>query len=97
LRQGLCRPCRADAAELVRDVYFTQFVRLTAGKTYRQWQMSRDAPHEMLLRRAFLDGDLEEVIEMVFREAFEQGVLGYPVLIQQLQHDLEIDEEVDEE
>lgn len=72
-----------------REAYLIQSIRLDAAKTYRQWSRTADAPTEYLLRRAYLDHDLTEVIEMVFRLAFEQGFLSYPGIATRLERDLE--------
>jgi len=93
LKRGLCRDCRVSDDITRYDAYLLQSIRLDAGRTYRQWTMTPDAPTERLLRRAHTNGDLTEIISMVFRTAFEQGFWAYGPLVAQLQHDLEEDEE----
>lgn len=89
VKRGLCRDCREEMVTTAREAYLIQSIRLDAAKTYRQWSQTADAPTEHLLRRAYLDHDLAEVIEMVFRLAFEQGFLSYPGIVARLEQDLE--------
>ena len=89
LKHGLCRDCLGRARVDLHDAYLVQFVRLEAGKAYRDWSATPEAPVEMLLRRAYTSGYLTEVIESVFRSSFEMGFMAYPGLVVELESDLE--------
>ena len=89
LKQGYCRDCREVQQDSLRETTFAHYIRLDAGRTYHQWADQAGPNFEILLRRAYLDGNLVDIIEWAYRQGFEQGVLAYPSIAQKLEHDLE--------
>lgn len=89
LKDGRCSDCRESAQDALREAVFGHYVRLDAGQTYRQWVQQYGPAFEVVMRRAYLDGNLTEFVEWAFKHAFEEGVMAYPGIVNKLEHDLE--------
>lgn len=74
----ICRVCMDHEHEVDRADQIQKLVIERAGTAWGEWRASSDAPTEMMLRLAYEDGRLVEMLERAYRSGFDTGAYARP-------------------